>query len=253
MANSIQSIALDKLAAHPDNANQMSEVNFGKLVRNIERSSRYEPLIVRPSPEREGFFQIINGEHRYRALAKLGYKTADCIVWDVDDEQTDVLLSTLNRLAGTDRVSKKLKVLIRLRSKTAAKELARFLPQSAKQMERLINLRRPIWPAQMNGGGFASPLVFFADDGQKKIIEEAISQAYEKDVDSCSLGDKFRRNDKKSPFRRLLNGKLEADECRPLEGRDEKECGDTKAGMRAAALVRIAKYFIKTSKGDSGI
>ena len=100
MTNSTQSIALDKLAAHPDNPNQQSKVNFAKLVRNIERTGRYEPLIVRPCPDKAERFQIINGYHRCHALAKLGYKTADCIVWDIDNEETDILLTTLNRLGG---------------------------------------------------------------------------------------------------------------------------------------------------------
>ncbi len=50
MNNSIQSIAIDRLIPHPDNPNRMSKANFDKLVRNIERSGRYEPLVVRPLP-----------------------------------------------------------------------------------------------------------------------------------------------------------------------------------------------------------
>jgi len=213
MTNSVQSIPIEKLATHPDNPNEMSKANFGRLVRNIERSGRYEPLIVRPGPEGEEVFQIINGEHRYRALAKLGHKTADCIVWDVDDEQADILLSTLNRLAGTDRLSKKLKVLGRLRSKTAAKELARFLPQSAKQIERLNSMldARYLMPEGCKPKVFAEAAVFFLSREHREIVEQALSAAI----------------------------------------KEIKE--ETKAGRRAAALVRIAKHFIETSKGNSGI
>jgi len=73
----------------------MSKANLAKLVRNIEQTGQYEPIIVRPHPQRKGCFQIINGYHRCHALTKLGYKTADCIVWDIDDKQTDILLATL--------------------------------------------------------------------------------------------------------------------------------------------------------------
>ena len=155
MANSVRTIPLEKLIAHPDNPNRMSKVNFGKLVSNIERSGRYEPLIVRPWPNKSktvtaakagvqkdddamdsrlrgndikktspstipppsprlrraggtgDYFQIINGCHRCRALAKLGKKKAECVVWDVDDEQTDILLATLNRLGGKDELEAK--------------------------------------------------------------------------------------------------------------------------------------------------
>jgi ParB/RepB/Spo0J family partition protein len=175
MTNSIQLIALDKLEFHPDNPNQQSRVNFAKLVRNIERTGRYEPLVVRPCPRKRGSFQIINGHHRCHALARLGYKTADCIVWDVDDEQTDVLLATLNRLGGSDQLGKKLKLLKRLNKKMAAGELAKLIPQTAKQIERLANLKRPSAPAKINAKCFANPLVFFVNDSQQQQIERALS------------------------------------------------------------------------------
>lgn len=175
MTSSIQSIALDKLDFHPDNPNRMSKVNFGKLVRNIERSGRYEPLIVRPCPGKADYFQIINGHHRCYALAKLGYKRADCIIWDIDDEETDILLATLNRLGGSDELAKKLKLLERLNKRIKAGKLAKLLPQTAKQIERLTNLKRPSAPAQMNVKCFANPLVFFVNDKQQERIEKALS------------------------------------------------------------------------------
>jgi ParB/RepB/Spo0J family partition protein len=175
MASLIQSIPLDKLIAHPDNPNQQSRVNFGKLVRNIERTGRYEPLIVRPSPTNSGCFQIINGYHRYRALAKLSYKTADCIVWDIDDEQTDILLATLNRLGGSDNLGKKLNLLKRLNKRMESAELAKLLPQTAKQIERLTSLKMPSVPAETTAKCFSNPMVFFVNDTQQETIENALS------------------------------------------------------------------------------
>ena len=175
MANSIESIGLDKLGFHPDNPNRQSRVNFAKLVRNIERTGRYEPLIVRPCPDKAGCFQIINGHHRYHALAKLGHKSADCIVWDIDDEETDILLATLNRLGGSDELGKKLKLLKRLNKTIVSSKLAKLLPQTAKQIERLTNLKRPSAPAKMNAKCFANPLVFFVKDKQQERIEKALS------------------------------------------------------------------------------
>jgi ParB-like chromosome segregation protein Spo0J len=175
MTNSIQSIALDKLEFHPDNPNRQSKINFAKLVRNIEWTGRYEPLVVRPCPGKADCFQIINGHHRCRALAKLGCETADCVVWDIDDEQTDILLTTLNRLGGSDQLGEKLKLLKRLNKTIVTGELAKLLPQTAKQIERLINLKRPSVPAKMNAKCFANPLVFFVNDKQQQQIEKALS------------------------------------------------------------------------------
>ncbi len=179
MAISIQAILLDKLIAHPDNPNRMSKANLAKLVRNIDQTGQYEPIIVRLHPQSKGCFQIINGEHRCKALAKLGYKKVNSIVWDVDDEQADILLATLNRLVGTDQVDKKLALLKRLNKKIKAGELAKFLPATAKQIERLVNLKRPRQPANINPQSFANPMVFFVNDAQQETIENALSLAQE--------------------------------------------------------------------------
>jgi len=217
--STVQSIALDRLIAHPDNPNRMSSGNFAKLVRNIEQTGRYEPLIVRPcrekprhsrrgkaaphscertkasvpgndnenqessiehrapSIENRARFQIINGYHRWQALRQLGYKRADVIVWDVDDGQADVLLATLNRLSGSDELSKKISLLKKLSKKMNARELSKLIPQTPGQIKRLVNLRIPKAPAWIPSDRFANPLVFFVSDEQKTILEHALSLA----------------------------------------------------------------------------
>ena len=179
MTNSIQLIALGKLEFHPDNPNKQSRVNFARLVRNIERTGRYEPLIVRPCLKKAGRFQIINGHHRCQALVRLGYETADCIIWDINDEETDILLTTLNRLGGSDELGKKLKLLKRLNKRLESRELAKLLPQTPKQIERLTHLKKPGAPAKINANYFANPLVFFVNDAQQQQIEKALSRVEE--------------------------------------------------------------------------
>ncbi|MBN2457415.1 MAG: ParB-like nuclease domain-containing protein, partial [Sedimentisphaerales bacterium] len=63
MVNEIQQISLTNLIAHPGNPNRMSRANFAKLLCNIERAGRYEPLVVRPHPKQKNYYQIINGHH----------------------------------------------------------------------------------------------------------------------------------------------------------------------------------------------
>lgn len=187
MTNEIKSIAIDRFVPHPDNPNRMSKANFAKLVRNIERTGRYEPLIVRPYPPRctsggvVDCFQIINGHHRCKALAQLGYKTADAIVWDIDDEQTDILLATLNRLGGSDVLDKKLALLRRLNERWNTRELAKLLPQTKKQIERLTSMLdtrqcKSVYKVS-DSQCLANPMVFFVNDKQQQIIEKALSIA----------------------------------------------------------------------------
>jgi len=108
---------------------------------------------------------------------RLGYEAADCIVWDVDDEQTDILLATLNRLGGSDVLAKKLRLLERLNKRFGSRELAKLLPQTRKQIERLANLKLPSRPAKIEAGSFANAKVFFLNDQQQGIVEKALTLA----------------------------------------------------------------------------
>jgi hypothetical protein len=177
MSTEIRHISLDKLVPHPGNPNRMSRTNFGKLVRNIERTGRYEPLVVRPCPERRGFFQIINGHHRCEALRQLGHETAEAVVWNVDDEQTDILLATLNRLQGRDTLDKKLALLQRLSVNMEIRKLAKLLPQTRGQLDRLVSAKPLARGISGKPRVFAIPMVFFVDPRQEHTIEEAISRA----------------------------------------------------------------------------
>ncbi|MGA2323374.1 MAG: ParB/RepB/Spo0J family partition protein [Sedimentisphaerales bacterium] len=218
----IKSIALSKLLAHPDNPNVMSKATFRKLVRNIERTGLYEPIIVRPHPNKKDHsatadkFQIINGHHRVKAIEQLGHKEADCVVWDVDDEQTNILLTTLNRLAGSDTPSKKIELLKKLTERMGTAQLAKLLPQTAKQIERLTNLKLAIAPIKAQAEQFAIPIVFFVTKQQQGVIENALSTI----------------ENRISPERDTLRWSNEM----------------TKAQRRAAAITEIAGQFMGGEK-----
>jgi ParB-like chromosome segregation protein Spo0J len=215
MTNEIQSIAIDKFVPHPGNPNRMSKANFAKLLRNIERTGRYEPLVVRPCPAdqvegRPGYFQIINGHHRWQALSELGYKAADAVVWDVDDAQVNILLATLNRLGGADILEKKSALLKKLGEQMPIKDLAKLLPQTAKQIERLTNLKMPAVP--FDAKVFASAMVFFLTAEQAEIVEDAL-------------------------FLAALNSG---------QSRDRKA-----AAVKAAGLTEIARFFLSWSRSTA--
>jgi len=211
----IKSIPLSKLIAHPGNPNVMSETTFRKLVRNIERTGLYEPIAVRPHPKSEGCFEIINGHHRVKALDRLGRKEADCVIWDVDDEQTNVLLATLNRLCGSDEPAKKIALLKDLTKRMGSAELAKLLPASAKQIDRLTNLKLSDVLIKTDAGQFAIPLVFFVSQQQKDVIERALEMAYLAPALDCA-------NSRGGP-------------------------NLSKAQRRASAITKIAEHFLAKS------
>ncbi len=169
--NKIQTVPIETLIDNPNNPNRMSKTTFAKLVRNIEHTGLYEPIIVRKSDTQ---YEIINGHHRVRALKQLGYTKVDVCVWDADNQQIDILLGTLNRLSGSDALDKKLALLNRLNDKSQAKELSKLLPLTSGQIERYCNLQLPKATAKKDTENLPHPIIFFVDKKQKQAIEKAI-------------------------------------------------------------------------------
>ncbi len=102
MQTTLQDIATNLLEEHPENNNFMDADSLLKLRRHIEKTSRYEPLTVRPHPWKEGKYQVINGHNRLRVLRALDHSSTRCVVWNLDDHQARLYLATLNRLSGHD-------------------------------------------------------------------------------------------------------------------------------------------------------
>ncbi len=138
----VKEIIINALIPHPENCNYMDAETLKKLRRHIERTGKYEPLIVRPHPWEEGKFQVINGRNRLRILRAIGHKVAKCIVWDIDDDESRLYLATLNRLSGRDVPERRAILLESLLEHFEIDELSLLLPENRKEIEELERLAR---------------------------------------------------------------------------------------------------------------
>lgn len=143
MSATIQRIALDRLRAHRDNPNVMSASTRRKLAGHIRRTGRYPPLIVRPVQGEPDQYQLLDGHQRADVLREIGHHDAECVIWDVDDEQAAMLLLTLNRLQGDDDPKQRGSLLQTLAERMDPDSLAALVPEDASQIDRLIELADP--------------------------------------------------------------------------------------------------------------
>lgn len=173
----IMPIPAELLIAHPENPNRMSKTTFNKLVKNIEQGGNYEPVIVRKHPDVEGAFEIINGHHRVKALRQLGSDVINCIEWDVDETGTRILLATLNTLSGKDELAAKSALIKNLCEKSPASELAKILPNTKAEIEKLRDITKPIKDFAKDTKAFLNTLVFFLDDTQAEVVGAAVEKA----------------------------------------------------------------------------
>ena len=173
----ILSLPICQLYPHPDNANRMPKAKFDTLVRHLETTGQYEPLVVRSHPTRTHGWQLLNGHHRLRALKQLKHTVADCVVFAADDEQSRLYLLTLNGLVGRDNVYKKALLIEQLCGCFNRRDLAKRLGESKTAVEKLEALSKnqplPKTPAKP----LLLPMSFFMTESQYATITRAMAKA----------------------------------------------------------------------------
>ena len=77
-----------------------SENYVEELAESIEREGQLKPIIVRVHPKKPNVYQVIDGEHRIRALKKLGHGTIRAEVRRLSDEEAYFLAIRVNEMHG---------------------------------------------------------------------------------------------------------------------------------------------------------
>jgi hypothetical protein len=105
-------VPVELIEANPWNPNQMTEEMFQKLLAEIQNTGFDEPILVVPHPEKPGHYRVVNGEHRWKAVQVLQWKTVPVVVKNLSelDQKTmtvrrNLLHGDLDRLKFTELVN----------------------------------------------------------------------------------------------------------------------------------------------------
>ena len=90
----IITVNIDDLTPCPFNTNKMDDGQFRKLRESIARIGSFKPIVARVR-ELDGRFEILGGEHRWRAMQDLGWETVEIanlgVISDVTAKQIAVM------------------------------------------------------------------------------------------------------------------------------------------------------------------
>jgi ParB family chromosome partitioning protein len=89
-------LSVDRIVLSRWNCNYMSEKEFEELKQAI-RLNGIEPIIVRPKND---WYEVIDGEHRFRAVKELGFTSIPAIVVETDDEDAKARTIVYNIIRG---------------------------------------------------------------------------------------------------------------------------------------------------------
>ncbi len=169
-------IPLNKLVDHPLNDNCMSHTMTQKLKYQIQKTHRYEPIIVREHPEIEGCYEIIHGHQRKRILEQCQVDSAWCIVWILDNHQALCHLATVNRLRGQADLKKRANILEKLLETIDEKVVLKMIPETKKRLHNLLKIGRSPKIERKQGRRSLQPLTFFLEPNQKEKLLMAIKR-----------------------------------------------------------------------------
>lgn len=140
----VEAVAPSKLAPNPYNPNHMEDEQLERLCQSISKLGFVDPILVRVHPKKlkreETPYQIIDGEHRWRAATKLGMATVQVInLGKVKDHVAKTLTLQANTRGEDD--PDKVVALVRELSAVAAdlpdgEELP--LPWSSDELEAML-------------------------------------------------------------------------------------------------------------------
>jgi len=84
-----------------------------ELAEDIEKNGQQKPIICRPHPEKPNVYEVIDGEHRVRAVKKLGWGLIRAEVKVLSDEEALYLAMRINEMHGKrlDKMEQGLRML----------------------------------------------------------------------------------------------------------------------------------------------
>jgi len=124
---------------NPWNPNKMDDETFRKEVESIREFGFVDPVTVRKIGDR---YEIIDGEHRWKAAIELGLIWLPAIVLVVTDDVAEQLTIVLNDLRGKPN-EEKLAALVRdLSTRRSMLDLERVLPYKRERLAEMIAERK---------------------------------------------------------------------------------------------------------------
>lgn len=133
-------IPKDKLHPNPWNPNHMNPRQQKGVEESVTTYGQVMELLVRPHPDIEGEYQIIDGEHRFKALPNEVYCN---VIHGLPDAEAKKLTIVMNETRGSADKIELAQLLAEIDSEV--EDLANALPYEDSELEELIKLADVDW------------------------------------------------------------------------------------------------------------
>lgn len=122
------------------NPNAMDMETFNILVETVRAEGMNQPVLVREKPGEEGTYQLVDGEHRFKASKAAGLKKIMVIVVPYSDDMAKMRTISMNHIKGEYIPLKMAKLLAELQETYSEDEIRRMTGVREEEFANLINL-----------------------------------------------------------------------------------------------------------------
>jgi len=175
---------------------EMNEESLVELTASIEASGLLQPVVVRP---KNGKFELIAGERRWRAVQRLGWAKIPAVVKDVDDQTLLTLalienlqrndLTAIDEAAGYQRLGEEFKL--------PQSEIARLVGRNRSTVANLLRLlklpeqvKALVQQGQLSEGHARALLAVESESEVIRLADEAVSQGWSvRDMEARARGE----------------------------------------------------------------
>jgi hypothetical protein len=138
-------VPVDKLRPNSWNPNVQDEATFRKEMASIRRFGFVDPIVCRLDG---ALYEIIDGEHRWKAAKELGYTEIPIFdIGPISTHEAQQLTIVLNELRGKPQEAKLGELLRDLLSSSTLDELTEVMPYSKEEFGKLAAIPAFDWEA----------------------------------------------------------------------------------------------------------
>lgn len=138
-------VDLDKLDPNPWNPNVQTDFMFEKEINSIKENGFLQPILVR---EKNGRYEIIDGEHRFKAAKKLEmFEVSVNNLGDVPDHVAQQLTIIMNETKGKPNQDKLSELIKSLSTQMSVDDLIKNLPYQGDEIQGMISHVEVDWAA----------------------------------------------------------------------------------------------------------
>ena len=193
------------------NPNVMDISMLAHLRESMRRYGPVVPPVVRATSD--GLYEVLSGNQRLRVLLELGYRSAPCLVVDLDDAQARLLAQALNHIHGGDDLGLKAELVRELLKAVPAAEVLSVLPETTNSLKALASLGQEDMGAHLEAWQAAQSarLKHFQaqlTSSQLEVVEEALDRF----LPHVSAGDEGNPNRRGLALYRLCSAYLGSQE-----------------------------------------